>query len=146
MTAMINTQRSTSLGNSFSASLNLARNEAIKHNARMVLCKSADGLSCKTGGGWQQGWIVFHDVNKNALLDAAEEVIPLQGAVTRGLSLTGNTNVANYVSYSASGSAKLVCGAFQAGTFRLCLDPVVVGDVCQFILAAPVGRGRKRTW
>jgi type IV fimbrial biogenesis protein FimT len=112
MTAMINTQRSTSLGNSFLASLNLALNEAIKRNARTVLRKSADGLSCNTGGGWQQGWIVFHDANANALLDADEEVIQLQGVVSQGLSLKGNTNGANYVSYSASGSAKLVSGAF----------------------------------
>ncbi len=143
MTAMINTQRSTSLGNALLASLNLARNEAIKRNSRTVLCKSADGLSCTNSGGWQQGWIMFQDVNNNALLDAGEQVIHLQGAASQGLSLTGNTNVANYVSYSASGSAKLVSGAFQAGTFRLCLDPVVVGDVRQIILSS-TGRARSK--
>jgi type IV fimbrial biogenesis protein FimT len=143
MTGMINTQRSTSLGNSFLAGLNLARNEAIKRNARAVLCKSADGLSCITSGGWEQGWILFHDVNNNALLDTGEQVIQQQGPVSQGLSLTGNTNVANYVSYSASGSAKLVSGAFQAGTFRLCLDPVVVGDVRQIILSS-TGRVRSK--
>lgn len=142
MTGMINTQRSTSLGNSFLAGLNLARNEAIKRNARTVLCKSADGQSCTTSGGWQQGWILFHDVNNNAQLDAGEQVIQLQGAVWQGLSLTGNTNVANYVSYSASGSAKLISGAFQAGTFRLCLDPVSIGDVRQIVLS---GTGRARS-
>ena len=143
MTGMINTQRSTSLGNSFLAGLNLARNEAIKRNARTVLCKSADGLSCTSSGGWQQGWILFHDVNNNARLDAGEQVIQLQGGVSQGLSLTGNTNVANYVSYSASGSAKLISGAFQAGTFRLCLDPVVVADVRQIILSS-TGRARSK--
>jgi type IV fimbrial biogenesis protein FimT len=143
MTGMINTQRSTSLGNSFLAGLNLARNEAIKRNARAVLCKSADGPSCTTSGGWEQGWILFHDVNNNALLDTGEQVIQQQGPVSRGLSLTGNTNVADYVSYSASGSAKLVSGAFQAGTFRLCLDPVVVGDVRQIILSS-TGRVRSK--
>jgi type IV fimbrial biogenesis protein FimT len=143
MTGMINTQRSMSLGNAFLAGLNLARNEAIKRNARTVLCKSADGLSCTTRGGWQQGWILFHDVNKNARLDAGEQVIQLQGAGSQGLSLTGNTNVANYVSYSSSGSAKLISGAFQAGTFSLCLDPVVVGDVRQIVLSS-TGRTRSK--
>ena len=51
MTGILNTQRSTSLANSFFSSLNLARNEAIKRNARAVLCKSADGLSCADSGG-----------------------------------------------------------------------------------------------
>jgi len=143
MTAMINTQRSISLGNAFLAGLNLARNEAIKRNARTVLCKSSDGLSCTTSGGWQQGWIMFHDVNNNALLDVGEQVIQSQAAVSQGLSLTGNTNVANYVSYSASGSSKLISGAFQAGTFSLCLDPVVVGDVRQIVLSS-TGRARSK--
>jgi type IV fimbrial biogenesis protein FimT len=125
------------------ADLNLERNEAIKRNARTVLCKSADGLSCTSSGGWQQGWILFHDVNNNALLDAGEQVIQLQGAVSQGLSLTGNTSVANYVSYSASGSEKLVSGAFQAGTFRLCLDPVSIIDVRQIVLSS-TGRTRSK--
>lgn len=143
MTAMLNTQKSVALGNSFLASLNLARNEAIKRNARAVLCKSVDGLSCTTSGGWQQGWIVFHDVNNNAALDVGEQVIEQQGAVAQGLTLTGNAPVANYVSFSASGSAKLISGAFQAGTFTLCLVPASSADVRQFILSS-TGRARSR--
>lgn len=143
MTGMLNTQRSTSLGNSFLADLNLARNEAIKRNARAVMCKSADGLSCSASGGWEQGWILFHDVNNNAVLDINEQVIQQQGAVSQGLSLTGNAQVVNYVSYSPSGSAKLTSGAFQVGTFTLCLDPVSSRDVRQIILSN-TGRARSK--
>lgn len=143
MTAMLNTQKSVALGNSFLSSLNLARNEAIKRNARAVLCKSADGLSCTTSGAWQQGWIVFHDANNNAALDLGEQVIEQQGAVAGGLTLTGNGPVADYVSYSASGSAKLISGAFQAGTFTLCLVPPSSADVRQIILSS-TGRARSR--
>lgn len=135
MTGMLSTQRVTSLTNSFLASLNLARNEAIKRNSRAVVCKSVDGLSCIVNGGWEQGWIVFHDVNNNAAHDADEQVIEQHGAVAAGLGLSGNTQVANYVSYSASGSAKLTTGAFQVGTFTLCLDPVSSSDVRQMILS-----------
>jgi len=40
--------------NFFSA---LARSEAIKRNARAVLCPSADGSSCEASGGWHRvGW------------------------------------------------------------------------------------------
>jgi len=39
------------------ASTNLARSEAIKRNAVVALCVSANGSSCGTGG-WEQGWIV----------------------------------------------------------------------------------------
>lgn len=141
MTGMLNTQKVSSFGSSFLAGLNFARNEAIKRNARAVLCKSADGLSCASSGGWEQGWIVFHDVNNNAALDTGEQVIVQQGAVSQGLRLTGNTQVASYVSYSASGSAKLISGAFQAGTFTLCLVPVSSGDVRQIVLSS-TGRAR----
>jgi type IV fimbrial biogenesis protein FimT len=60
-----------------------------------------------------------------------------------GLSLTGNTQVANYVSYSASGTAKLVNGAFQAGTFTFCLTPASGADVQQIVLSS-TGRARSR--
>lgn len=135
-------QRSNSTINRFVASLHLARGEAIKRNARAVVCKSADGLSCSSHGGWEQGWIVFHDANNNAALDAGEQVVQQQGASSAGPRLSGNAQVANYVSYSASGSAKLVSGAFQAGTFTLCPASASGTDVRQIILS---GTGRPRT-
>lgn len=48
----------TGEANSLVASMRLARDEAIKRNAAVTLCVSADGVSCTTGG-WQQGWIVL---------------------------------------------------------------------------------------
>jgi type IV fimbrial biogenesis protein FimT len=36
----------------------LARSEAIKRNAPVTLCVSADGASCSTSGQWETGWIV----------------------------------------------------------------------------------------
>jgi type IV fimbrial biogenesis protein FimT len=143
MTAMLNSQKSISLGSSFLAALNLARNEAIKRNARTVLCKSANGLSCTASGGWEQGWIAFHDANNNAVLDRDEQVIEQRGAVASGVRLTGNLHVVNYVSYSASGTAKTISGAFQAGTFTLCLEPVSVADI-RLIVLSSTGRVRSK--
>jgi type IV fimbrial biogenesis protein FimT len=143
MTEMLNTQRSNAAGSAFLSSLNLARVEAIKRNARVVVCKSAAGLSCDLTGGWNQGRIMFHDVNNNAALDADEQLIERHGAMPEGLSLTGNTQVANYVSYSASGSAKLITGAFQAGTFTLCAAPASIANVQQIVLSS-TGRARSR--
>ena len=45
--------------NSFVASAQLARSEAIKRNTAVALCRSADGRTCATSGTWQQGWIVM---------------------------------------------------------------------------------------
>ena len=38
----------------------LARSEAIKRNATITLCRSADAATCATTGGWQQGWIACY--------------------------------------------------------------------------------------
>ncbi len=142
MHAMLNTQKVVSFVNLFVSSLHLARNEAIKRNARAVLCKSATGQSCNGSGGWEQGWLLFHDANNNAQFDAGEQVVLRQGPVSVGPRLTGNSPVANYVSYSASGSAKLVSGAFQAGTFTLCPESATNTGVRLIVLS---GTGRPRT-
>ena len=47
----------------------LARAEALKRNRRVALCKSSDGEHCAQAGGWEQGWIVFHDENANGRPD-----------------------------------------------------------------------------
>ena len=43
-----------------SNSATLARGEAIKRNAPVILCVSSSGTSCGTGS-WEQGWIVLFD-------------------------------------------------------------------------------------
>jgi len=45
--------------NMFVAALHLARQEAVKHAAKVVLCPSRDGDHCGNSADWQQGWIVF---------------------------------------------------------------------------------------
>ncbi len=61
-TLMFN-NRITSQINQFSSSLALARSEAVKTNAQVVVCPSANGTTCATGVDWDTGWITF--VNRN---------------------------------------------------------------------------------
>lgn len=142
MGAMLHAQKATSLTHTFLASLHLARSEAIKRSGRAVLCKSADKLQCSSTGGWEQGWIVFHDANNNAQRESDELLVQQQGAAAAGLRLRGNMPVAVYVSYSASGAAKLKSGAFQAGTFTLCPVAVGSGDDVRLIVLGGPGRPR----
>src|SRR5688572_23647254 len=65
----------TALSNALLSQLHLARSEAIKRNGRVAVCKSGDGRSCLAAGGWEQGWIVYHDANNNGLHDEAEDVV-----------------------------------------------------------------------
>ncbi len=122
MARMIDSTRLTSYSNSFLAAMYLARSEAIKHNGRVAMCKSDDGLRCTAGGGWDQGWIVFHDPNDNGVADAGELIVHHTQALAGGFKLWGNQSVARYISFIPSGRTRLASGAFQAGTLTLCKE------------------------
>jgi type IV fimbrial biogenesis protein FimT len=141
MSAAVTSAKLTSASNSFLSHIYLARSEAIKRNGRVVLCKSSDGASCAASGGWEQGWIVFHDTNNNGVIDGGELVIARQQALPAAFRLTGNQNVARYVSFEPTGSTRLVGGGFQAGTLTLCRQSVASSEARQIILNA-VGRPR----
>lgn len=80
-----------SFSNSFVASTQLARSEAIKRNATVRVCRSANGTSCATDGTWQQGWIVFHDADNDGSVDAGETVIQVQAALSADYHFTGDS-------------------------------------------------------
>jgi type IV fimbrial biogenesis protein FimT len=100
--------------------LYVARAEAIKRNARVALCKSADGASCTDTGGWEQGWIVFHDGNNDGVRQADETLVQAMAALPPGWRVAPNLNVARYISFHPNGGTRLVSGGFQAGTLTLC--------------------------
>ena len=66
----------------------LARSEAIKRNSAVRMCVSADGASC-IAGGWEQGWVVFHDVDDDGALDVGETVLLQHQAAPSGFKITG---------------------------------------------------------
>jgi type IV fimbrial biogenesis protein FimT len=141
MSAMMNSVKLTTASNDLLTHIYLARSEAIKRRSRVVLCKSADGATCAASGGWEQGWIVFHDTNNNGVIDAGEPVIARQQALPAAMKLTGNQNVAKYLSFEPTGSTRLVGGGFQAGTLTLCRQSAASNEARQIILSA-VGRPR----
>lgn len=73
-----------SFANRFVASAQVARSEAIKRNSVVRLCRSANGTSCAGSGTFQQGWVVFHDINNDGVLDANETVIQIEQALSGG--------------------------------------------------------------
>ena len=109
-------------------SLMLARTEAVKGHAgdgsntfaRVVVCASSNQTGC-TSGDWQQGWIVFVDRNDSAAVDAGEPILEKVGALSGSFILRGAGNVAEYVSFTKSGAARLrTLDTSQTGTFTLC--------------------------
>jgi type IV fimbrial biogenesis protein FimT len=131
----------TSEANSVLAQLHLARSEAIKRNGRVALCKSADGRSCTSSGGWEQGWIVFDDHDNTAARSANETIVFRSQALPGGYVLKGNQNVARYVSFTDAGGTRMASGAFQAGTLTLCQQSRSRTEAREIVISA-VGRPR----
>ncbi|MFL6621708.1 MAG: GspH/FimT family pseudopilin [Sulfurifustis sp.] len=65
MTSFVRSNRLAGLTNEFIADLQLARSEAIKRGANIVVCKSTDGGTCTGGGTWNSGWVVFADMDSS---------------------------------------------------------------------------------
>lgn len=139
--AIMGSSKLTAASNALLSSMYLARSEAIKRNGRVVLCKTADGVSCATAGGWEQGWIVFHDANSNGERDSGELLIQRTQPLADRVKVTGNSPVARYVAFIATGSTKLTGGGFQAGTVTVCNQSASPVEARQIILSA-VGRPR----
>lgn len=88
-------QRVKSAANEFAMAAILARSEAIKRNGKVVLCVSTSGTGCASSGGWEQGWIAFHDANSNGSADSGEAIVLRQQSYT-GTTLTGSVTKITY--------------------------------------------------
>lgn len=134
--------RLNSYANTMFSHLALARSEAIKRNTRVVICKSPDGSTCVGSGNWNQGWIVFADLDNSGSINGGEQIITAMPALSTGFSFSGNTHVSSYISYDALGMTKLTSGGFQSGTMTLCpAAPAVAGNGREIILSSS-GRSR----
>ena len=139
--SMVRSVELSSASNDLLAGFLMARSEAIKRHSRVVICKSSDGVVCAASGGWEQGWLVFHDANNNGMREEGEAIMQRQQALSGNLRVTGNLTVARYISYAPNGATKLVGGGFQAGTITLCNHSADSGPARQIILSS-AGRPR----
>jgi type IV fimbrial biogenesis protein FimT len=128
--------------NALLASLYLARSDAIKRNGRSVVCRSADGANCATSGDWEQGWIVFQDLDGNASRTSTEAIIERHPPLAAGFQMRGNTNVASYVAFHPSGSTLLASGAQQGGTIAVCCCASELYPNGKQIVISLIGRAR----
>lgn len=143
----IQNNRISSQANSFLASLNFARSEAVKRGIRVTICtvNNNDFTKCDSSGSWNQGWIVFVD-SSNGFLSSPSTYTPESGSILRvhqslgGSTLVGNANVNDYISFVSTGMSQQASGAFQAGVLLLCPPSSAVGMMGRSIVINSVGR------
>jgi type IV fimbrial biogenesis protein FimT len=131
--------------NEFVSALNLARSEAVTRRQFVTVCRSASAVAdtptCGTGSGFESGWVVFVKVSGDAKDFEADDILLRQrGALGSGITIRGNNNVVNRLTYSPIGTANTV------GTFVFCDSRGAIdesGEVhARQVVVATSGRAR----
>lgn len=124
-TGTISRTRIDSAASSMSVALATARSEAIKRGRDVAVCKSADSTNCTAAGDWSSGWVVYA---------TAGTPIKAFDAPSGGVSMAGDANLQNAVTFTSSGGTSLA----GAGTITVCKT----GQVSKVISVAVSGRIR----
>ena len=146
LTNMTTSNRLVTQINSMAGSLSVARSESIKRGTSITLCGSTDGATCNTSN-WEDGWIVFSDIDNNAVLSSTagtKEIMlkivnKLNGSPTLRLSQSDSTSV---IRYRSNGSLRDLDGdasLTNKGTFTLC-DQTASATKAKAININPLGR------
>jgi type IV fimbrial biogenesis protein FimT len=79
--AVLSDSRRTAALNAIVGAIQFARSEAVKRAEEVVLCKSGGASRCATDGGWETGWLVFVNLDRDSppTLDAGEPLIQQHG-------------------------------------------------------------------
>lgn len=132
----------TQATNGWLALLHRARVDAIASGRPVMLCATSPiSAPCAPGTGWNHGYTLFVDTNRNGWLDPADVVL-WQGNLPGRVRLSGNTPVSRYVRYHPDGQPRLTSGAFQAGTFTLCMAGETDPRYFRHIVMSAPGRVR----
>ena len=123
--------RMASQTNDLITAFSLARSEAVKRAANVTVCASSNGTSCTTG--WAQGWIVR---------DSAGTPIRVQQALSGNSTLTGGTDVASTLTFTASGRTTIPATATAASTTLTLCPPTPASVQGRAIQVERTGRVR----
>lgn len=120
-----------SYANELVASVYLARGEAIKRNAPILMCISTDGSTCLGSGDWDQGWIV-RDINPTGVVIRYQQMLPL------GMKLVASPNVTQ-MTFQPSGIV------LTPTTITICQESPSVGIEERVVTISATGRHRVET-
>jgi len=111
--SFIQNNRLSTTTHQFVTSVNLSRSEAVKRGKQVTMCKSSDSSTCTNSNGWEQGWIVFVDDNGDGQRQTSgtpEELLRVQTALTGSVTISGQDDVENLLSYTESGFPERMAG------------------------------------
>ena len=110
MRSLLQQHRLGATVNDFFAAVTLARSEAVRRSAQVMLAPA--------GAAWSGGWVVAVDRNANLQYDAGDELLyshppPSDIVISGGFTDNGRP----YLAYGATGQSRSRAGAAQAGSW-----------------------------
>ena len=97
----------TSNANDLLATFHSARSEAVGRQNLVTACPSnVAGDDC-SGSSWEDGWIMFEDLNGNAAVDSGEEILFERAGLTTPGTIRGTTQIAAGLTFRPNGTTDL---------------------------------------
>jgi type IV fimbrial biogenesis protein FimT len=117
----------------FSTAIKYTRSEAVGQRANVSICASSNQSSCT--GSWQQGWIIFSDVDGAGDFDSGTDTLLRVGeAIETGYTLSFDySSSPTSITFSGRGST-----TGHTGTIKLC-EPGKVAKYARGIILQRTG-------
>lgn len=148
LTTFTQNSRITTTANDLHAAFQVARSEAARSKSNVTICASDNSMTATADcrGNWEDGFIVFLDLNGDiARAGAGENILRAHPAVADGVSLA-TANNADYFSYASTGLGRgNVGGAPAVSQIIVCDKRGLVETSKDFsagrlFVATPLGR------
>ncbi len=105
---VISNNRISSGASDFVSALQLAKAESAARITPVTLCKkNIAGNGCVNAGDWQQGWIVFSDINGDGAVNGADTIVLDHEALDTQITFGGTAGVTNFITYRPSGTTSI---------------------------------------
>lgn len=131
----------TGSSNQLLMGLQLARSEAVKRGAAVVVCPTDKPFvaapNCNNAASWNDGWIVFADDNRDASKATTEMLIMAAEPMKFGFSASADTAVSDYILFDSVGSVRTTGTAYVSGDVT-----ISYGDSERVIAISSNGRMR----
>ena len=114
---IFNSNRLIGQSNDLVAALQTARSEAVRHNARAIVCRSLDLATCTDGVVWT-GWVAGLDTNRDGQIDQVLKV----GTIKTPVQVLASPNVElSRVTFHPDGFAYKTDGTLLAASLAVCI-------------------------
>ncbi len=136
--SVFNSNRLTANANELLSTLQSARMEAVRRNARVVVCRNDTpdaGNACIAGAGAWTGWMTYVDADRDGVFDAGEAVL-FSGTFTAPAQLQASPAISGanqQIIFSPDGRAYGNANALLRARFAFCIVTASPPENTRFI-------------